>query len=1013
MSLTGASMNSLSTSSDVDVDLTAGQLADIQGSGASMFYLTVSEDSATDMSGNYLQAVNHLMLGPVMQFATISLSTGAEQLVIIVSEVVDIASFDASGITLVNADGSDSYTLTDSSLTTAAVALGDRNILTIGLGLIDVRALKMRQTLCISAESCRVSLAANAISDRSGTPRSMVPIETDVAIEMQGYTADEAVPALSSVKIDMATNSIEFLFDEPIRADLVKMNQVTIQNTASSATALRKLVDTTYTGVNNRTIVAFLSTADMVYIKSNTALCYDSSSCYVAFLADTFMDTALVANSAPAITVSSARLIDDFVADDVSPTLVLGILDVNIGKLTLQFSEPVVLATFEPELMGIQKARNIPADGLILDASSTVTATDGHILEIALTTADLDFLLLDPELAIDRYTSYLTMTALAATDTANNPVIAIDNLQGKPVTTYVADETAPTLIDVQLDMNAATLSLVFSEYINYNSVDVPSIGIFNGTGAASTGYWLDGGSSLQNTANSKTLVIDLILADLNSLKDSTILATGTADTWVRVYASAVADLTGNLVEEISVFDVVQCTVYGADATPPALVAYTMDLDSGQFVLQFSETIDDSQITWSGIRLHEFAKSMYGTTHNFIAPVVTAGTEAMSHYLYVELSDADMASIKGKEIGISTDSIWLSMDEGAFVDMSGLKVVQILETGITGGASLPISSLIVDSSGPAIEKWRIDRDGTSDNVLRIWWSEPVSVSTLAGRNPLTLSNSTLKRLDFQLGENVTAGNYGVPYTLAGDDRIMTIVLTQTLEGMSGSVWDELVKMNIMNVAEGNKIRLSSQENIVTDLAPAKNGNGVQEYIAENTPTCGCSSAEQYVKTRCTSIDDAVCTSCTVCSAKGEYYESKSCETYLDTECTACFMCDNGYYPAITCPRDPVHFKTDCALCTECDDMSYETAACTGGNNRICASCKVCVWLNDKQEMACNSKQKTWRNENCCWDKNGNQIKCKSVDYANLEIEAKNGRHHWVFPDTTPAIEGFGIYEWSGD
>ena len=92
------------------------------------------------------------------------------------------------------------------------------------------------------------------------------------------------------------------------------------------------------------------------------------------------------------------------------------------------------------------------------------------------------------------------------------------------------------------------------------------------------------------------------------------------------------------------------------------------------------------------------------------------------------------------------------------------------------------------------------------------------------------------------------------------------------------------------------------------------------------------------------------------------------------------------------------------------MDYETSPCSAGVNRICASCRVCVWLNAKQEEFCNSRSHSWRKENCCFDKEGAQIKCGNVDFKNLEIEARNGRHHWVYPDSTPKVEGYELGTW---
>jgi len=507
----------------------------------------------------------------------------------------------------------------------------------------------------------------------------------------------------------------------------------------------------------------------------------------------------------------------------------------------------------------------------------------------------------------------------------------------------------------------------------------------------------------------------------------------------------------------------------------------MDMDTGILTLTFSETIDETNIVWTGMRLHQYAKSMYGTVYNFIEPTVAPGSLQLSNILYVKLGATDMASLKKKEIGVSSETLWLSLDAGAFKDMAGLPVVQNLETGVTGGSSMTATTLVLDQTGPTIEKWRIDRTGDLKNIIKLWFSEPVAVSTETTRNTIVIYNSTLDSTAFKLGSAagegterfwnasadscVTTGAIGtvvasqtlteckalceadagclafeyggensddcqlrsssdsagcigtttvyvkedkdvyttrLDYVLSEEDRVMTI--------STGTAWSKLLELNLMDETE-NTFRLSMQQGVVYDLSPTVNSNEVQDFKIENKPECGCTEGAGYfVNTRCTTIDDAVCGACTACGDLGQYYEHAACSTFLDTQCLLCDSCDSGYYPSSVCADTQ---NTVCGVCTTCNDMEYETNECTGGVNRICATCKVCVWMNAKQEAYCISKQQTWKNENCCFDKKGAQIKCKSVDFANLEIDAKNGRHHWVFPDSTPLITGFGIMEWSGD
>jgi len=141
----------------------------------------------------------------------------------------------------------------------------------------------------------------------------------------------------------------------------------------------------------------------------------------------------------------------------------------------------------------------------------------------------------------------------------------------------------------------------------------------------------------------------------------------------------------------------------------------------------------------------------------------------------------------------------------------------------------------------------------------------------------------------------------------------------------------------------------------------------------------------------------------------YYELASCVGTYDTQCVACGTCQHLYYPSSECSGS---LDTVCSLCVECAEHEYETSPCSAGQNRICASCQVCTYLSAGQEVACNAMSQSWRKKNCCFDSEGTQVACAKVDFANLGLQARNGRHHWAFPDTTPKVEGYGIHEWTG-
>jgi len=222
----------------------------------------------------------------------------------------------------------------------------------------------------------------------------------------------------------------------------------------------------------------------------------------------------------------------------------------------------------------------------------------------------------------------------------------------------------------------------------------------------------------------------------------------------------------------------------------------------------------------------------------------------------------------------------------------------------------------------------------------------------------------------------------------------------------SVWDKLTAIGLDSSA--NAAYLTVNNNAMKDKGINENLNFAQERVTEEFPTCTCPSG-QFIKKPCSDIDDAVCQTCTDCSTFGQFYKTVDCKPDVDTQCKMCTPCNHGYYPSVACGTTSDNV---CSVCTACGGMEYETSPCSGGVNRMCSSCEVCVWTNSKQEEACRGKSQKYKKENCCFDSAGTKIKCSNVDFANLEIKARNGRHHWVYPDTTPAIVGYKLGDWKG-
>ncbi|GMH88778.1 hypothetical protein TrST_g6209 [Triparma strigata] len=1007
LNLGSSSVSVSSASSSVDVTLSAGELSSLQsgaiGTGGVSFF-SISAGSARDMSGNVLSAINHQMIGPVLEYTTFSMRDNAEKISMIFSEDVKTSSFDPSGLTLVSSnDGTgESYQLTaNTTLTPATAAQAVTKVIEIRIGEKDVQNLKKFAGLAVSKETTKVQLSGSLITDTAATPNPAVIITAANAPNVNSFTPDATEPFILRTSLDLSNDILTFEFNEPILASSVKMYQITFQSKSilsASGTDKYTLQDSVYGGENNATISLTLGFNDMSAIKSIANLCsFDKAEdCFYSFLADTFQDTALSPNSVPLVSSGAGLAVSVVYNDTKMPSLNSFDMDLDADTLTLNFDEPVLASSFIPHKLSMQRAMtNVGTQLVVLPGTTTTSSSDGSSIVLDLPVITIETLMLDTSIATDRVTSFLLAELGSFTDARGNNLTAIINGYAMPASNFVFDTTPPTIVSFALDMNLGKATIGFQEYVRVQEVTMKGLTVQKSTTDNPVEHTLMLGTALEQTVNnSKSIVLVFSEPELNTIKDYDGLCNDRNSSFLKMSGSAVLDMGQNGNANMENSDAFMATSFVPDTTPPKLAEYDLDLDSGLMTLRFDETVNEATFIQSGVKLHNMAAKKFSSVHDLVAPSIIKGGGSASNILYVTLSSEDLASIKDKGIGTERNSTWLSMSKGAIKDKANLDVVAVLESGIVGGASMRVSSLILDATEPGLVKFRIDQVGKQ---ALLWFTEPVKIIDL---EKFRFSNSSGGELNF------------LNATFVYKEDNTQVIFDMNTEWNNTNMGNNVTKqesfwqrMEYLGVGGSGAIRLTIASGAVLDMSPGSNMNKDILLRNENFPTCTCGGG-LFVSVPCNTVDDAVCKPCTDCGTLANAYQSAACQPTVNTVCSVCTPCQHGYYPSTACGglSDNV-----CAVCTTCTDYEYETSPCESGTNRICASCRVCTWLNAKQEMFCNSRSKSWQQENCCFDKEGNQIKCAKADYANLEIEARNGRHHWVFPDTTPHIEGYALGE----
>jgi hypothetical protein len=320
-----------------------------------------------------------------------------------------------------------------------------------------------------------------------------------------------------------------------------------------------------------------------------------------------------------------------FEKDNIRPVLVGFSLDMNDGFLYVTFSETVDPTSFVMDQFVIQNLANASAANRVaLSASSVPTSnTPDKQITVKLSQGDLDSIKLGLVIARSNESTFLTLTSNALTDMETNPVVAIENGAGLPVSDYTADNRRPELVSVHFNLNTGRLTLGFSEIVNATSLQVPEITMQDAALAFRTmpnmpplnQHKLVAGTALPT--NAETVVILLSELDLDHVKRLSGLATASVNTWVSITENAIADLAGNkVIPQLDGFAIPHspAPVFVEDMTRPVLERFDFLMSPegppATLRLYFSETMDAGSFDSTKVQLQDEQVYNMGTTSRF-------------------------------------------------------------------------------------------------------------------------------------------------------------------------------------------------------------------------------------------------------------------------------------------------------------------------------------------------------------------------------------------------------------
>ena len=399
---------------------------------------------------------------------------------------------------------------------------------------------------------------------------------------------------------------------------------------------------------------------------------------------------------------------------------------------------------------------------------------------------------------------YISITAFLIQDMSNYWVVPIPDGGAFNATNHTENTTPPELVEWDLDMDRGHIRLSFSETINAYTFNPEVITIQSSVFVEDDNeeietYTLTGGNA---TTENITVIEFLVLwdyypesDDLNELKRLTIIASNEN---ISFPEELITDMNGNFIVPLPNGDAQPVSNFTEDTTPPFLHAFDIDMDSGEIILTFDETLNYNSLNITTFSLQASPNEIVETPVN---TTVTVGQYTLEGVIIIRnLSDIvvnhilsggevdegdtqvfrfrinfeDLNRIKRLNLGTEANrknDCFIAFTENAFRDMNGNPVVPF-DTLNAEQARF----FTPDQNSPSLTQF-LQFDLTDDRI-RIQFNQTINISSF-DPTQITLQRWAFQSVGFLPFENHTlTGGSGVVQL---DD--ITLEFIPTVEDLS--------------------------------------------------------------------------------------------------------------------------------------------------------------------------------------------------------------------------------------
>jgi hypothetical protein len=870
-----------------DSDLNNIKLMYKLGTSKDSTYITFGKDLVVDMAefsniivprkdGNGAQATYYTADTTGPEIIDFSIDLNRRILTMTFSEVVNASTADGAGITI-----QDARTATISTQFTSQTRTKSENGLILKFDIADKDFNGMKELTGVAERRANTFITATSITvgDMMGfeTSTNYLQVIEDGSIDSlyaTNFTADQLPPSLTSFDLNLdskARGNLTLVFSEPVDASTLDVGKITLYGSDDNEdTAISLTYDGSSTLSPDGThIIVMMSGEDLKTIKLSDDIAVGKSyhchaqvgvvtdddekyKCYWEHYIDaeredarpdrnvwltieagavqdtfTYLDafgTQKVQNDLIEVSYDDVMGVSNFTQDGTEPNLVSYDLDMDAALLTLYFDEPVRSFTLNVTYLTLMSAYSgNHTHQLTFDpyyGSGTLSDND-DFLEINFGEIDVDNIKLEQWLAVDADSTWLRIMPDAIEDMAGNGLFVQNYTWSVPVTSYTADTTGPELVSFDYDKTDGHFELRFTEPVRINTFDASALTIqsVEKTGKTSTVTLTDDGTGVSNT-DTRIVYLNISNDDLTELQADSTLATGQSDLFLRTTTSLCKDMAREKNKNVQILDGYALNV------GPVLLSYTLDMDSGEVMLFFSEAVDSANnFDPSGITFQESADidSTEGDEYYTLTGDSDLTYSPDYRFLYFSLTDDDFDALRILYTAVqSKAATYLVLDSSTIVDMSTddrennigpNDVLPIVDGSTAPDWEIPFLPVFYtsDTTRPFLKGFDLDMD---EGLLTMTFSEPLRTS------PMQIDQITFQNERFFVGNQTDAVTLTKNSTTSTSDaRIVEIDLQQ--KGGDDSQDLDLLKVTRGLCQDADSTFISFTRFLGTDTAPALN------------------------------------------------------------------------------------------------------------------------------------------------------------------------------------------------